>query len=546
MGARVPSSPDPVPPMVSNGLFSSTNMALYEPSNARGGAIWQKGGKLTILNSRFENNQAKGGADAASSGTCEAFGGAIYMTGGSTVVSNSFFLKNQAIGGNGLAVYQNGQPQGGAIYLSQVSATFEDVSVSENVVTGSGLGFPKGGAIATDGGFLVITNVTLSANQVKGTDYLDRHYGSTSDSSYGGALYNGGTVHVWNSSVLDNLASSGLGDPNNPEFGPPGGHSKGGGVYNEGVIAIYNSTLSGNISQDPSLNFFGYPITNGGLGTAVFSSGFVGVTNSTIADNLIGTEALSSTNTRPFVLKNTILQSNSGKNSGPDIIDAGNNLSSDATPAFSTSTSFNNTDSNLGPLEFYGGATKCYALMAGSPAINGADDATAPATDQRGRTRPFGAHADIGSFESSSPFFVWGQIKGYHDPATKIIVGTNQYEVSAEGYFNIGPFPGGELPLALLGGDALFRPNNWNYNLSVDGPITGIASYQMDSFVPDPVAEGTVFTLAGAPNETWRIEESQDLKSWNTNAVYTLDSTGLLSIEITNYTKAAFFISVKQ
>jgi hypothetical protein len=47
-----------------------------------------------------------------------------------------------------------------------------------------------------------------------------------------------------------------------------------------------------------------------------------------------------------------------------------------------------------------GGPTQTHALLAGSPAIDAADDGSAPATDQRGVARPQGQHADIGAYEA--------------------------------------------------------------------------------------------------------------------------------------------------
>ena len=51
----------------------------------------------------------------------------------------------------------------------------------------------------------------------------------------------------------------------------------------------------------------------------------------------------------------------------------------------------------LGPLADNGGPTNTMALPAGSPAIDAADPALAPAADQRGRPRD--PRPDIGAFE---------------------------------------------------------------------------------------------------------------------------------------------------
>jgi hypothetical protein len=55
----------------------------------------------------------------------------------------------------------------------------------------------------------------------------------------------------------------------------------------------------------------------------------------------------------------------------------------------------------LGPLQNNGGPTQTMALLAGSPAIGKANNAKAPATDQRGFTRldEAGETTDIGAFE---------------------------------------------------------------------------------------------------------------------------------------------------
>jgi hypothetical protein len=53
----------------------------------------------------------------------------------------------------------------------------------------------------------------------------------------------------------------------------------------------------------------------------------------------------------------------------------------------------------LGLLADNGGPTETMALGTGSPAIDAGDDATCESMDQRGVSRPQGAHCDIGAFE---------------------------------------------------------------------------------------------------------------------------------------------------
>jgi hypothetical protein len=59
-------------------------------------------------------------------------------------------------------------------------------------------------------------------------------------------------------------------------------------------------------------------------------------------------------------------------------------------------------DPKLGPLADNGGPTFTMALLPGSRAIDAANTALAPATDQRGFPRPAGLAADIGAFEYGS------------------------------------------------------------------------------------------------------------------------------------------------
>jgi hypothetical protein len=56
-------------------------------------------------------------------------------------------------------------------------------------------------------------------------------------------------------------------------------------------------------------------------------------------------------------------------------------------------------DALLGPLADNGGPTLTHALLSGSPALDAADPAACPATDQRGVARPQGAGCDVGAFE---------------------------------------------------------------------------------------------------------------------------------------------------
>jgi hypothetical protein len=116
------------------------------------------------------------------------------------------------------------------------------------------------------------------------------------------------------------------------------------------------------------------------------------------------------------LLVNTILGSNNpGTNFFGAIMDAGHNLSSDNSCHFTNLGSMTNTDPKIGPLTDNGGPTLTMALLPGSPAIGAGSAADAPATDQRGVTRPQGLQVDIGAFEYQypcNPFFTCATVQG--------------------------------------------------------------------------------------------------------------------------------------
>jgi hypothetical protein len=159
--------------------------------------------------------------------------------------------------------------------------------------------------------------------------------GSLSENAYGGAI-----------ATLDaNVAIAFSTIVSNVVNGVGGGNSFGGGIYSAGTnTSIASSLLASNLAMQPG------PLW--------------------ASENVNGT-----------------------------IQDSGNNLSSDNSAAFTASGSLNNIDPLLGPLSDNGGFTWTIPLLDGSPAIDAGNPANAPATDQRGITRPQGLGPDIGAYE---------------------------------------------------------------------------------------------------------------------------------------------------
>jgi hypothetical protein len=109
-------------------------------------------------------------------------------------------------------------------------------------------------------------------------------------------------------------------------------------------------------------------------------------------------------------LKNTIVANNEGGDcGGGGVTSDGHNLDSDGTCALTGTGDQSSTDPLLAALADNGGPTQTRALPANSPAVDAADDAGCPATDQRGVARPQDgdedgtAVCDIGAFELEPP-----------------------------------------------------------------------------------------------------------------------------------------------
>ena len=161
------------------------------------------------------------------------------------------------------------------------------------------------------------------------------------------------------------------------------GNAAGGAVANTGYLRAIHLTLESSSAV-------------AGLGSCLACSpAFRGTNGSSLGGsvaNLGGT----------LEIVNTILSGGTSNNCFGVITDLGHNLSSDATPAWASGTSANNIDPLLLPLGNYGGPTFTMALHAGSPALNNADCALAPPTDQRGFPRPAGPGCDLGATEGAS------------------------------------------------------------------------------------------------------------------------------------------------
>lgn len=309
--------------------------------NASSGGGVNNAGTLNINNSTFSGN------NAGSPG-----GGGIYNT-GNVNITNSTFSGNSAGNGGGIYNYYgavnitnstfsvNSAVWGGGIY-STGTLTITDSTFSGNTAPGQ---YGSGAAIFINdaGAVTLITSSTFSTNSAMG-------YASVEG---GGALFNYATAKIINSTFAGNST---------PTYG--------GGISTWGPMEIINSTISGNSA-------------GGGGGIAAGGGNTTTLQNTIVANSPAG-----------------------GNCFGATIANGGSNIEDGNTCGWgSMSGSLSNTNPGLGLLANNGGATRTFALMPGSPAINMANVLNCPAADQRGVYRLLNGKCDIGAFES--PGFVF-------------------------------------------------------------------------------------------------------------------------------------------
>ncbi len=272
-----------------------------------------------------------------------------------------------------------------------------------NLTVADGYGWQLAGGILNNG-ILTLDHVVVTGNTMA-TNAGDFWQG-------GGGIYNGSgaTFNLIDSSVTNNRA-----------------RWSGGGLYSffDTTTTIVRSTISGNVSNDVGGGFRSLgnvSITNSTLsgntstgwhGGAIFhTDGAMEIASSTIANNIGPDYAPSAIFIGSFnaavpslELTNTIITGNhwyaceQHAAGTVSLTSGGHNLVQDGSCSPASSDHVVG-DARIGALADNGGPTLTHALLLGSAALDAGDDTTCPATDQRGTSRPQGAHCDIGSYEA--------------------------------------------------------------------------------------------------------------------------------------------------
>jgi CSLREA domain-containing protein len=312
------------------------------------------------------------GATITRSSAANTPGFRIFAIAGATVSISGVTISNGLLTGTGSAGRDG---FGAGMSIDSGTVALKNCNFLSNTAGGS---FARGGAIGNFSGSLTLTNSYLNKNS------------TTGDFCGGGGLENEqGSVTVSNSTVSQNTTAD-----------------SGGGIENFATMTVTNSTIATNTSTNNS------GLGGGGIYTQTGQGAQLTLINDTISGNsssqgggiLFFSDSV-------VMLRNTIVAGNGVDVVGdPSVTSNGHNLignigsSSGWVASDLTGTSGQPRDPQLGPLQSNGGPAPTMALLAGSPAIDAADDSVlgAPSnltSDERGLSRPIGSHVDIGAYE---------------------------------------------------------------------------------------------------------------------------------------------------
>lgn len=353
--------PTSVPSLTLNNVTLSHNNATADQLGFGGGGLF--------------NGSALSGTDVTiTDNTSPNQGGGYY---------NNSFYTSQLIN---FSVQNNVSKYGAGINNDLGEMILENGTISSNTSNccGPGGASPGGAGLYNNEGTIFIRNVTISNNH------------AIFPGGYGGGIYNGTYMELYNVAIIDNQTTYGAGIFNGNYDG------------SENQLSITNVTISNNVG----VSFPSGDAEGGGIYNT--NNGKIMIQYSTITQNsarLAGGITNRDTNTI-VKINNSILASNADEWGLPDcrgVIDSlGHNIIGNphGTPTLpcnfaSLDTDLLETDPMLGDLEQSN--IGYHPLLPNSPAINRGADTYCPESDIIGTNRPIGEFCDIGSFENSMP-----------------------------------------------------------------------------------------------------------------------------------------------
>ena len=515
--------------------------------DACGGAIYSLGGNATVQSSTFIGQKIQGGTGGSASypsypaSDGNAYGGAVWFS--NTIVDcyNSTFTSNSAAGASA---------EGGAIFLLNGTASCVGCMFITNTISAG----PFSSAVAQGGAIWCQASVSVSqcsflGNQATGNGRFGT--ASAAGEGSGGAIFNANAVTVAGSTFANNVAAGGYGGIRSGGFNQSGGPGRGGAICCSGTVLATNCTLAANCATGgmaPSYIFGGSVSGGNGTGGGIYiNTGTVTLVNLTSASNsaaggaggLGGPTGASAggalCNSNGTVnLYNTILAySPSGSNCWGTVLDYGYNLSSDNSAGFYMTGSLNNADPKLGPLGNYGGPTLTLALLAGSPAIDAIPAAKAPATDQRGRPRPYGAASDIGALEWPPLYLISGIVSGLPAASGTIVsTGSSNATVDASGHYQLNNLDAGSYVVTPSNANYAFVPNSRSVTLGPNQFNVNFQAYGLNFIYWESVSNRTMhLRYAGTNGQTCRVLTTTNLTGqWLPVATNVLSGSNYLDL----------------
>ncbi len=327
-----------------NSIVSINNSQINaNTSDDLGGGILAAGSTVNIVSSSVESNSTGG----------SYFGG---YGAGVALFDTAATIKGSLIGDNGTYGYLGGA--GGGILAVDGSLEVRQSSVVGNGT--EGLGASGGGISSLGSNSLTIVQSTIADNVASAFGFLSTE---KSDAFGGGIEARGSQLHVVNSTISGNSAD-----------GFYAGYGAGLFVGTSTIAEILNSTISNNASATYSNSYYGYGPYYGGAG-GIDNNSNLTIANTILADNTLDGLPSDIVNAGTIAFQGTNIVED-GSETGPNVL---------------------NVVPKLGPLQDNGGPTETQALLDSSPAIDAADPALAPETDQRSFVRD--DMPDIGAFE---------------------------------------------------------------------------------------------------------------------------------------------------
>jgi len=539
-----------------NGQISGTRVTFVDNlamgrgggngTDGRGGAIASRDALLRLTNMVFAGNRAEGGRANLPQfpgwPAGDGCGGAFYMDGGSAAIEQSIFSNNQARAGypeaSGKEVPSFGG--GGAVFVRTGIASFSHCGFSSNYTFAVTLGGLSLGGAVFNTGTLSIRESTFRENNA--LMIWEKILFDASAKTQGGGLFNGGTSVVERSVFYANSAA-----------GPVSmtSHAYGGAICNaSNSLAITNCTFAGNRAAGGDLrdvNYCGYAAGYVYWGGIHVQDGMVALTSVTLSGNgAFGGRPEQADCTNSFggsfggnvsrvggsvILKNTIVANSVGSSNGfGGFLDAGNNLSSDSSCAFTNVGSMNGIDPRLGPLAHYGGETKTIPLLSGSVALDAGSN-PGVSTDQRGRARPFGPAVDIGAFESSPPYVIRGPVTGYLPPTGIIVHANENHTPVTAGTYSFENIPSGDYTVSVSASNTIFTPSIHPLSVGPDQVDVHFHGYQSNAFTvarSSPALLRIVF--AAQPGAPAQLLFSTNLSEWSSFWSNSIPQNGLIEL----------------